>query len=74
MHQPWQEFVLETDIVEFASRKHLPYRPDTAAGEISARSGCLDPITDLKRLCHLVCSSPPSGERAPLPQEGGTAK
>ena len=52
MHQPWQQFVLELDIVEFASREYLPNRPDAAAREICVRSIRLHTITDLKQLRH----------------------
>jgi hypothetical protein len=58
MHQPGQQFVLELDIVEFASWEYLPNRPDAAAREICARSGRLHAITDLKQLRHRVCPFP----------------
>src|SRR4051812_41704629 len=54
MHQPWQKFGIETNIIEFTSGEYLANRPTAAAREISMRSGGLHPIADLKWLCHLV--------------------
>ncbi len=58
MHQPWQQFVLESDIVEFAGWEYLPNRPDTAAREIRSWLGRLHAIADLKQLRHRACPSP----------------
>jgi hypothetical protein len=70
MHQPWQQFVLEPDIVEFASREYLPNRPDAAAREIRPRSGRLHAIADLKRLRHRACPSQPNDAPTPTPLSG----
>ena len=53
MHQPWQDFGVETHIIEFTSRERLANRPTAAAHKTSMRSGDLHAITDPKRLCHL---------------------
>jgi hypothetical protein len=70
MHQPWQQFVLEPNIVEFASREYLPNRPDAAAREIRSRLGRLHAIADLKRLRHRACPSQPNGALTPTPLGG----
>ena len=68
MHQPWQEFGIKTDIIEFASGEHLANCPTAATRKISMRSDDLHPITDLKRLRHLVYPSRPSAVLVPVPR------
>ena len=53
MHQPWQDFGVETHIIEFTSRERLANRPSAAARKTSVRSCDLHAITNPKRLCHL---------------------
>ena len=48
MHQPWQEFGIETNIIQFTSREHLANRPTAAVRETRMRSGGLHPITDMQ--------------------------
>ena len=70
-HRYWAaalEFGIETHIIEFTSRKHLANRPTAAARETRMRSGGLHPITDPKRLCHLLSPSPPSAARVRVPR------
>src|SRR3954453_18821139 len=70
MHQPWQEFGIKTDIIEFPSGEYLANRPTAAACETRMQSSGLHPITNLKRLCHRVCLSPSQRRACARPQDG----
>jgi hypothetical protein len=50
MNQPGQEFTVETDILEFANRKHLANCPSARDRQASQRLGCLYPIAHVQYL------------------------
>jgi len=45
MDKARQEFAIETDIAEIATREELPNRPNAATWQARDRSGYLNPIT-----------------------------